>query len=86
MTTDPVIDPGDLLLPESASTAAGGAMMDDFPNLEELERRYVARVLAYTKGNISKAAKILDVDRKTLYKIRETLSKSSTTVESWDIH
>jgi len=85
LTTDPVIDPGDLLLPETA-TLAGGAMMDDFPSLDELERRYVARVLASTKGNISKAAKILGVDRKTLYRMREAMSQMSATGESWDVH
>ena len=61
-------------------------MMDDFPTLDELERRYVARVLASTKGNISKAAKILGVDRKTLYRMREALSQLSPTVENWDVH
>ena len=86
LTTDPVIDPGDLLLPESASAAPGGAMMDDFPSLDELEHRYVARVLAHTKGNISKAAKILGVDRKTLYRMREALSQLSPIVDSWDVH
>jgi transcriptional regulator with GAF, ATPase, and Fis domain len=86
LTTDPVIDPGDLPLPESASPVGGGAMMDDFPSLDELERRYVARVLAHTKGNISKAAKILGVDRKTLYRMRETLSQFSPNVDSWDVH
>ena len=61
-------------------------MMDDFPSLDELERRYVARVLASTKGNISKAAKILGVDRKTLYRMRESLSQLSPNVDSWDVH
>src|SRR5438128_3651799 len=53
LTTDPVIDLGDLLLPESAAAVGGGAMMDDLPSLDELERRYVMRVLAHTRGNIS---------------------------------
>ena len=61
-------------------------MMDDFPTLDELERRYVARVLVSTKGNISKAAKILGVDRKTLYRMREALSQLSPNVDSWDVH
>ena len=61
-------------------------MMDDFPSLDELERRYVLRVLAFTKGNISKAAKILGVDRKTLYRMRDALSQLSPTVDSWDVH
>ncbi|MBV9185132.1 MAG: sigma-54-dependent Fis family transcriptional regulator, partial [Acidobacteria bacterium] len=86
LTTDPVIDPGDLALPESASGAGGVEMLTDFPSLNELERRYVARVLVHTKGNISKAAKILGVDRKTLYRMREALSQLTTIVESWDVH
>jgi transcriptional regulator with GAF, ATPase, and Fis domain len=85
LTTDPVIDPGDLLLPESASSSDGSGLFEDLPTLSDLERRYVARVLAHTKGNISKAAKILGVDRKTLYRMRE-LSRIATTAESWDVH
>ncbi len=86
LTTDPVIDPGDLLLPESAATAEPGEMTADFPTLDDLERRYVARVLAHTKGNISKAAKMLGVDRKTLYRMRDVLSQLSTSGEKWDVH
>src|SRR5438067_7685741 len=86
LTTEPVIDPDDLALPESASGAGGVEMLTDFPSLNELERRYVVRVLAHTKGNMSKTAKILGVDRKTLYRMRESLSQLAPTVESWDVH
>src|ERR1051326_6878328 len=86
LTTDPVVDPGDLLLPEGAATADPEEMAADFPTLEELEGRYVARVLAHTKGNVSKAAKVLGVDRKTVYKMKDVLSKISTDGEKWDIH
>jgi transcriptional regulator with GAF, ATPase, and Fis domain len=86
LTTDPVIDPGDLLMPESASSADPGELTADFPSLTDLEHRYVARVLAHTKGNISKAAKILGVDRKTLYRMRDVLSQFSPPVDKWDIH
>ena len=85
LTTDPVIDPGDLLLPDTSSSAAGG-LTSDFPSLVELERRYVARVLAHTGGNISKAARILAIDRKTLYRKRDALSHLNPTGDSWDIH
>src|SRR5687767_9417000 len=87
LTTDPVIDPGDLLLPDDP-TGGGGEreLSGDLPTLDELEARYVARVLAFTKGNMSKAAKILGVDRKTLYKKRDLLSRYSTHVDNWDIH
>jgi transcriptional regulator with PAS, ATPase and Fis domain len=86
LTTDPVIDPGDLALPESAAGSGGVELMTDFPSLDDLQRRYVSRVLAHTKGNVSKAARILGVDRKTLYRMREALSQLRPDVESWDIH
>jgi DNA-binding NtrC family response regulator len=37
--------------------------------LEEVERRYAAQILAETGGNKTKAADILGIDRKTLYRI-----------------
>jgi len=86
LTTDPIIDSGDLLMPDRATVTAGEEISADLPSLDELERRYVARVLAFTKGNISKAAKILGIDRKTLYRMRNVLSQTGTTEEKWDIH
>ena len=86
LTTDPIIDPGDLLMPESAGPGAASELSADMPSLEELEARYIARVIAYTKGNLSKASKILGIDRKTLYRRRNELSKYAPTVENWDIH
>ncbi len=67
-------------------STAGEELSSDLPPLNELERRYVARVLAFTGGNMSKAAKILGVDRKTLYRMRSTLSQYTTHGENWDIH
>ena len=46
------------------SVAAG-----ERPTLAELERRYAAQVLAETGGNKTRAAEILGIDRKTLYRI-----------------
>ncbi len=87
LTTDPVIDPGDLLMPdEPASSVSASALPADMPTLDELEARYIARVLASTKGNMSKAAKILGVDRKTLYRKRLELGQIIPPVDNWDIH
>jgi transcriptional regulator with GAF, ATPase, and Fis domain len=87
LTVDPVIDPGDLLLPDDpAATSDPRELSGDLPTLGQLEARYIARVLAFTKGNMSKAAKILGVDRKTLYRKRVELSQNDTTVPNWDIH
>jgi Nif-specific regulatory protein len=86
LTTDPVIDPGDLLLPAEALKGGGAAMPDDFPSLAELESRYITRVLAHTQGNISKAARLLGVDRKTLYRKRSDVPPNDPDGESWDVH
>src|SRR5215217_5163418 len=39
--------------------------------LEEVEKRHLARVLRETRGNKVKAAKILGIDRRTLYRMAE---------------
>jgi DNA-binding NtrC family response regulator len=36
-------------------------------SLEEMERRHISEVLRRTEGNVSEAARILNVDRTTLY-------------------
>ena len=36
-------------------------------SLEDVERRYIAQVLASAKGHISNAAKVLRINRTTLY-------------------
>ncbi len=86
LTTDPVIDPGDLLLPEATAGADGSVLTGELLTLDELESRYIARVLAHTNGNISAAAKILGVDRKTLYRRRGDVSRNAPHDDSWDIH
>ena len=39
------------------------------PTIDEVKRRYVLHVLDLTQGNISRAAKILDIDRRSLYRM-----------------
>jgi transcriptional regulator with GAF, ATPase, and Fis domain len=86
LTTDPVIDPGDLLLPEEARIGPEGELGADLPTLDDLERRYIARVLAHTGGNMTKASRILGIDRKTLYRHRDRLGQSDPIVDKWNIH
>jgi two-component system response regulator AtoC len=68
-----VVVPEDL--PESIraaiSTPAKAPLPDvsDRPSLAELERRYASQVLQETGGNKTRAAEILGIDRKTLYRI-----------------
>jgi len=86
LTVDPIIDPGDLLLPDTPASADAQLSGDDLPTLDAWEARYIARVLAHTKGNISEAAKILGVTRKVLYRRRGDVSRKDTTDPKWDIH
>jgi two-component system, NtrC family, response regulator AtoC len=41
------------------------------PTLEEVKKRYIQHVLSSTQGNISRAAEILDIDRRSLYRMLE---------------
>jgi transcriptional regulator with PAS, ATPase and Fis domain len=41
------------------------------PTLDDVEKRYVQYVLSRTQGNVSHAAKILDIDRRSLYRMLE---------------
>jgi two-component system response regulator AtoC len=45
------------------------AAPQDRPTLAELERRYAAQVLTETGGNKTRAAEVLGIDRKTLYRL-----------------
>ena len=44
------------------------SLADDRPTIEELMRRYVNIVLAENEGNKTKAAEILGINRRTLYR------------------
>ncbi|MGZ8382945.1 MAG: helix-turn-helix domain-containing protein [Nitrospira sp.] len=39
--------------------------------MDEVEKRHLTRVLKETRGNKVKAAKILGIDRRTLYRMAE---------------
>jgi DNA-binding NtrC family response regulator len=64
---------------EVASGEAAPAMQvegaEDWPTLEELSYRYVARVLDRTGGNRTRAAEILGVDRRTLSRMANRRKK-----------
>ncbi|WP_242340357.1 sigma-54 dependent transcriptional regulator [Anaeromyxobacter sp. SG66] len=66
-----VIEPD--ALPESirgpGATPIPAVAAGERPTLAELERRYAAQVLAEQGGNKTRAAEVLGIDRKTLYRI-----------------
>ncbi|MGA9997245.1 MAG: sigma-54 dependent transcriptional regulator [Pyrinomonadaceae bacterium] len=47
------------------------AMYADLPSLDELERRYLLYVLEAVGGNRSRAAEVMHIDRRTLYRMAE---------------
>jgi DNA-binding NtrC family response regulator len=59
VATGPAIQAADLHLPAEAGAAGG--------TLESVERLHIIRILEQTGGNVSQAARILDIDRVTLY-------------------
>ena len=67
-----VIEVGDL--PQAIRSKAPGleaGLFTDLPSLDELERRYLMHVLKAVEGNRSRAAAVMGVDRRTLYRMAE---------------
>ena len=68
----PTIDLGDL--PGTVSPrppALEKRLFDDLPSLEEIERRYLTHVLEQVGGNRTRAAEVMGIDRRTLYRMAE---------------
>ena len=66
--------PAKLQSPELRSAASRSplaALYADLPSLDELERRYLSHVLETLGGNRTRAAEILGIDRRTLYRMAE---------------
>jgi DNA-binding NtrC family response regulator len=57
--------------PAPLATAIDGQPFADLPTLEELERRYLRYVVNAAAGNRTRAAEILGIDRRTLYRMAE---------------
>ena len=55
----------------SAARAPLSALFEDLPPLDELERRYLLYILDIAGGNRTRAAEILGIDRRTLYRMIE---------------
>ena len=46
-------------------------LFDDLPTLEEIERRYLLHVLEQVGDNRTRAAEVMGIDRRTLYRMAE---------------
>ena len=66
------IDVGDL--PPTVTPRAPAIerrLFDDLPTLEEIERRYLLHVLEQVGNNRTRAAEVMGIDRRTLYRMAE---------------
>jgi two-component system response regulator HydG len=61
----------------------GGDDPSELAPLEEVERRYILRVLDAVSGNKSVAARILGIERKTLYRKLERFAGQAPTSSTW---
>ena len=69
MTSHPVIQDTDIPTPEMANIEDFyGDSTRDLPTLEQLEKRYMQLVLEKTGGKKDKAAHVLGINRRTLYR------------------
>ncbi len=83
LSKDGVILPSDLpgeinhAASAGATAATPGGIVEDRPTLAELERRYIELILRETGGNKKRAAEILGIDRRTLYRTLEREGKAA---------
>ncbi len=66
-----IVGPQDFPEPIGDGPTKLTGLAGDMPSLSELSRRYAAHVLQHAGGNKSETARLLEVDRKTLYKLLE---------------
>jgi Fis family transcriptional regulator len=69
MMTSPALEPQPPLTPAAESLDA------DWPTLDELSLRYLHRVIQRAKGNKTKAAEMLGIDRRTVSRILGKVGK-----------
>ncbi len=67
----PLIMPDDLPETVRKAEAAGAGGNESLLSLDEVEKRHLNRVLRETDGNKVRAARILGIDRRTLYRMAE---------------
>ena len=68
----PVVGAEDLsTLLQAARRDIPAGLFEDLPTLEEVERRYIEHVLQKVRHNRTRAADVLGIDRRTLYRMAE---------------
>ena len=76
LSTHPVLTLEDLppevrqgVTPSYSNAENDALLISDMASLDEIKKRYVVYVINRVRGNISRAAKILNVDRRSLYRM-----------------
>jgi two-component system response regulator HydG len=86
LTPAATIDVGDLPAGVAPEPAPGfWPSPDEFPTLEQLEEAYIRRVLDHTGNNKERAAKILGINRRTLYRRDYTPRRSDVGRRTSDV-
>ena len=66
------VQPDDLPAPlNSTHRSVSTGFFHDLPTLDELERQYLQHVMEAVGGNRTRAAQVLGIDRRTLYRMAE---------------
>jgi DNA-binding NtrC family response regulator len=76
LATGPVLRPEDLALEGAAPPADGPVLPARGMSLEAVKRWYVQRTLEEAGGNKQRAAEMLGVDRRTLYRLLARQSRT----------
>src|SRR5262249_49823404 len=63
--------PARLKAPRESPLTLEEKLFTGLPTLEEVERRYLIHVLEAVNGNRTRAAEVLEIDRRTLYRMAE---------------
>ena len=66
-----IIDVSDLPFKPAAGPDLQERLFADLPSLDEIERRYLVHVIEQVGGNRTRAAEVLGIDRRTLYRMAE---------------
>ncbi len=67
VATGPVIQLSDLGLPPPPADVRPAASRGEPQSLEDVEKQHISEVLLWSRGNVTQAARILGIDRMTLY-------------------
>lgn len=63
-----VIAKGELITPEDLESESPETLEEDFPTLEELEKKHIIEALKKTEGNVIRASELLGIGKSTLYR------------------